>query len=528
MEPDVPSPPTVSPARPRLDTLRRALALFLARSPVSVGIYLRLLAAVYLVAFASLWGQVEGLAGSRGILPVESRLRAAREHLEADAYRLLPTLSWLDPSDAFLQVLSGGGGLVALASIVFPFSFLPWLVLWAAYLSLQVACGEFLGFQWDILLLEAGFLAIFVAPMTILPRARLRTRPSRIAVWLSIWLLFRLLFASGVVKLTWEDPTWLGFTALEYHYETQPLPPWTAWYAYHLPAWIHRASVRAMYVLEIGVPFLFFLPGRIRLAACALSILLQLGIIATGNYCFFNYLTIALCMLLVDDRFWPAPVKRLLGPIPELSPDGPRRRFRGEWPAWITGPLAALIVLLSLHQMPERTFNKRTETEPSGSPGILERLDRAVAPFHIVSSYGLFQVMTTHRPEITIEGSDDGKEWKAYEFRWKPGDPARRPTFVAPHQPRLDWQMWFAALGHVRGTFWFQAFALRLLEGSEPVLALLQTNPFPGKPPRLLRATLHEYRFTTSEERRKTGAWWERHPRGLYLPPISLRGVEAR
>jgi hypothetical protein len=194
--------PIAPPARPRLDTLRRALAPYLARSPVSVGIYLRLHAAVYLVAFASLWTQVEGLAGSRGILPVESMLRTARERLGTDAYRLLPTLSWLDPSDAFLQVLSGGGALVALATIALPFSFVPWLVLWAAYLSLQVACGEFLGFQWDILLLEAGFLAIFVAPMTILPRARPRTRPSRIAVWLSIWLLFRLLFASGVVKLT--------------------------------------------------------------------------------------------------------------------------------------------------------------------------------------------------------------------------------------------------------------------------------------------------------------------------------------
>jgi hypothetical protein len=258
--------------------------------------------------------------------------------------------------------------------------------------------------------------------------------------------------------------------------------------------------------------------------AALLLILLQCVISLTGNYCYFNLLSICLCLLLFDDGVWPRRLRGWLGP-PEGPPaaerePAPRRLFR-PWPWWFLGPVAAFLLPLSalaLASSYEGTARR---------PQFLAKVYEAVAPFRSINSYGLFRNMTTSRPEIVVEGSDDGKVWKAYEFRHKPGDLARQPRFVAPHQPRLDWQMWFAALGSRSERYWFAMFCLRLLEGSPPVLSLLAENPFPAAPPRQVRAMLYDYRFTTPAERRATGNWWKRESLVVFQRPATLEMMQA-
>jgi hypothetical protein len=314
------------------------------------------------------------------------------------------------------------------------------------------------------------------------------------------------MFASGFVKLASGDAAWRNLSALRHHYETQPLPPWTAWYFHHLPPSFQTLSCVVMFSIELGAPFLIFAPRRLRLFAFGALVFLQVVIAATGNYAFFNLLAIALCVLLLDDEAFPARWRRRRGAL-----SGAGRR----WPRIVVAAAAAAILLVSGAHTIAMLFRPRSFPRP------VVALAQAIAPFQIVNTYGLFAVMTTSRPEISVEGSDDGANWRPYPFRWKPGDPSRRPRFVAPHQPRLDWQMWFAALGSAEQNPWFLRFAARLLEGSPPVLRLLADNPFPDHPPRYLRAVLYDYRFTTPAERRATGDWWARRELGLYLPVIS-------
>jgi len=475
--------------------------------------FLRFLGVVYLIAFASLAVQIIGLVGENGITPIAEYLPRVHKALGAEAYQALPTLCWFDASDGFLQFLCWGG--VGLASLlVLGITPVPVLVaLWAFYLSLTVAGGVFLRFQWDILLLEVGFLAIFYAPLSWRlgsPRAAAQSGTVR---WLLKWLLFRLMILSGLVKLSAGDESWWNLTALDFHYETQPLPTWSAWYAHQLPAWFQKTSVGLMFVAELAVPFLFFGPRRIRHAACAIIIGFMALIGATGNYNFFNLLTLSLCIPLFDDgflrRFIPTRFREwMVKPRPRVK----RRPVRG-----------LIVTMLALYMIPVgaylgyvRSFRKATRIEWA------EEVLSYTSSFHIVNSYGLFRVMTKSRPEIVIEGSNDGKAWLEYEFPWKPGDLKRRPGFVEPHQPRLDWQMWFAALGRYEHNPWFGGLMRRLLEGSPPVLALLEENPFPDAPPRFVRAILYDYHFTSSKTRRETGAWWRREKLRMYSAPMSL------
>jgi hypothetical protein len=268
-----------------------------------------------------------------------------------------------------------------------------------------------------------------------------------------------------------------------------------------------------MFVAELAVPFLLFGPRRIRHAACAVIIGFMAIIAATGNYNFFNLLTAALCIPLLDDAFLCRLVpSRLRGWVVVPQPRDRRRFVRGV----VVAVLAAYIVPVSWVEAYPSVTHKRLAL------GWAEKVLAYTGPFHLVNSYGLFRVMTTSRPEIIIEGSSDGRTWREYEFKWKPGDLGRRPGFIAPHQPRLDWQMWFAALSSYQRTPWLGWFMRRLLEGSPQVLALLETNPFPDAPPKLVRAVLYEYRFTDLPSRRETGAWWERKTLGIYARPMSL------
>ncbi len=468
--------------------------------------FLRALGAIYLIAFASLWVQVDGLIGERGILPVRDFLTAARGQLGASAVAALPTLCWLNSSNGFLHLLCGSGVAISILLII---GFAPaasLAALFALYLSLTIAGQTFLSFQWDILLLETGFLAIFLAP------ARLRFNsgddppPSRVAVFLFKLLLFKLMVMSGVTKLTSGDASWWDLTALNYHYETQPLPTVVGWWAHQSPEWFRHFSTLFVLVVESVVPFFIWAPRRLRSLACALLIALQVLIALTGNYCFFNLLTIALSLLLIDDfAFRYTPV---CNATTEAFPNE-FRKCVATAVLIATLPLNAMLIVSAF--APECTW-----------PTPLAAIYSFTEPFRIVNGYGLFRVMTKTRAEIEIEGSDDGVGWRRYDFKWKPGALGEPPRWVAPHQPRLDWQMWFAALGTYRDNPWFLHLVESLLTNRSTVLGLLATNPFPTAPPRYVRATLYEYHFTTEAERRASGHWWKREARGEYLPTASL------
>lgn len=477
--------------------------------------FLRGLGLVYLIAFASLGVQIRGLVGSEGILPIAPALEAARAQLGADYALQAPTLCWLSASDTMLVGMCTGGALVSLLVLLGLAPRLSLLAAWALYLSLTVAGREFLQFQWDALLLETGLLAIFLAPrgwLRLPGSKRPEPPPTRAALWLVWWLLFRLMFASGVVKLLSEDEVWWNLTALAHHYETQPLPTSLAWWAHQLPGGFGRSCVAVMFAIELIGPFLIFWPrvGR-RLAFVAL-VSFQVAIAATGNYGFFNALTFVLCFPLLDEAAW----RRL----PLL-----RGRRETELPAGTARPAPLRAALLSV----TATFLLLLSTAPTlrrfglgPLPDAVVGLLDVTAPFRSINSYGLFADMTERRGEIVIEGSADGARWEPFGFRWKPGLLSRAPGWVQPHMPRLDWQMWFAAL-RPSPPGWFQSLCVRLLEGSESVRGLLDDPPFEAEPPHYVRALYYEYRFTTADERARDGAYWKRELLGVYARPISLR-----
>jgi lipase maturation factor 1 len=491
--------------RPRRERLARPHTYVLASWA-----FLRLLGVVYVLAFGSLWIQLDGLIGRDGIVPVAPLLGAVQNRLGIERLWQLPTLFWLGTSDGFFYLLCGLGVGLGILVMLGLLPALNLLVLWALYLSFATVCQPWLAFQWDNLLLETGFLSLWLAPLTLYDRLRHAVPPSPLALWSLRWLLVRLMFASGVVKLSSGDATWRDLTALLYHYETQPLPTWIGWYAHQLPMAWQRASTLIMLGAELVVPWLILAPRRLRLVACGFLAALQLFIAATGNYGFFNLLTLLLCLLLCDDAVWPRTWRARLDVAPSSA-----RPLR--WPVWIIAPIALVLFVMSLIQT-IGSFRWQIQW-----PTPIPQVASWMAPFRTVNPYGLFAVMTTSRPEIIVEGSNDGQTWLPYAFSWKPGDVMRRPGFVAPHMPRLDWQMWFAALGNAQYHPWFRHFLERLLQGTPAVVGLLAHNPFPNAPPRYIRAVVYTYHFTDRATQQSTGAWWRRERQGLYLPVVSLR-----
>lgn len=470
-------------------------------------LFLRVLGCIYLIAFLSLWVQIHGLVGSNGILPADQYLAAVRQQIGTEGYYLLPTLFWLNLSDACLHFLCAGGVVLSLALIVGFFPVVALVGLWMLYLSLVTVGQIFLSFQWDVLLLEAGFLATFFAPLRIRDAFTRVSEISGAFLWLLRWLLFRLMFASGFVKLA-SDDVWRNLTALNFHYETQPLPTWIGWYAHQLPEGLHKVSVIGMFAVELVIPFFIFAPRRLRTAGCIGLVGLQVLIILTGNYCFFNLLTIALCLLLIDDVTWKGLLSKRFMPNFQ-SLEGAPHRYRRVCIAVV----AMLLFVLSGIRFGGQLFRNTPLPDLAW-----------IRPFRSVNTYGLFADMTESRPEIIVEGSNDRITWETYHFRWKPGDLKAAPKWVAPHQPRLDWQMWFAALrGSYQNAPWFSHFIVALLQGKPEVLQLLAENPFPEAPPRYVRAVLYDYRFTDIATKRSEGTWWSREREGLYCPAVSLQ-----
>jgi len=465
--------------------------------PLVIWIFLRLFGAIYLFAFASLGVQILGLIGAGGILPVDEYLTAARQGWGVVAYWRLPTVFWLATSNSVLIFTTIVGGALAALILLDRWVRLSLVGSFLLYLSLVYAGQIFTNFQWDLLLLESGFLAIFL------------TLHSRVVVWLYRWLLFRFLFLAGAAKLLSGDPTWRKLTALDYHFWTQPLPTPVAWYAARLPHRVLAGATAATLVIELGVAFLIFSPRRPRAVAACAILLFQLLIMLTGNYNFFNLLTMLLCIFLFDDAAFGRCIPVWLATRARQQAAAPERTA------------AALVVSIALVIVPAG-LNRIWQTFTKTDLPLAGTLAQAISPLLIVNPYGLFATTTTTRPEIIIEGSDDGKVWSEYVFRYKPGPVTRRPTWNIPHQPRLDWQMWFAAYGNATQNAWFVGLMRQLLRNSPHVAALLEINPFPDHSPKYVRALLYDYHFSDPDTYARTGQWWVRQLEGLYFPQVGL------
>ncbi len=410
---------------------------------VASALFLRLLGLVYLIAFVSLWTQIGGLFGDQGILPASNYLEAVQLHC---AHQLpptapfwqLPTLVWISPHDAFLQSLCAAGTLLSCLLILGVLPLPALVLLWIGYLSLFHVGQDFLSFQWDILLLETGFVAIFLAPFAWRSRLFTDRHPPRLAIWLVWWLLFRLMFESGAVKLTWNNGllgpdglpvpnTWESLTALDFHYWTQPLPIWTSWYIAQFPHWFQKLSVVGVFVVELVLPWLIFGPQRLRYVACGGITLLMLLISATGNYNFFNLLTIVLALMLLDDAVWPRAWRNRIS-----GDDSPWLFSPTRWRSFLLVPFFLLAVATGTRQLIEAVA-------PGESPGPSIASELGISQFVLVNDYGLFRRMTETRPEIVIEASARRDRLEAIRLSLE----ARRPCPVtalqhtAPTTPRL-------------------------------------------------------------------------------------------
>ncbi|MGB3052931.1 MAG: lipase maturation factor family protein [Polyangiales bacterium] len=473
---------------------------------VSSWLFARVLGAVLFVAFVSLGVQAKGLLGASGVMPIAMLIGQAKG--AGHSFWQHPSALWWGSGDTMISAVWVVGIIAALALLL---GFVPKLALavsWFAYLSFVSLGWPFMSFQWDVLLLEVSFTAFFFVPLRFWDRPSGHPAPHPIARWALWWLLFRLVFRSAWVKLASGDAAWADLSALGYHYWTQPLPTALAWYANLLPDWFQTFSCALMFAVEFGAPVLLWFPWAwARRTAATAIVALMLLIALTGNYGFFNLCTIALCIPLLDDQL----LKRFARGRFDVSP-APDRKTK--WNAW-PGVAPALVILLSGVIFVSGTFGR-------GAPRWLG----PIYPFSTFNNYGLFAVMTTERPEIEIEGTVDGQIWKPYRFRYKPGPLDRAPVWNSPHQPRLDWQMWFAALGDYRRNVWLSNLMRRLLQAEPTVLGLLDENPFEERPPKQIRAIIYRYEPTGRDERKATGNWWKRRDRALYAPILGVE-IEA-
>lgn len=467
-------------------------------------LFLKGLALIYLVAFVSLAGQIEGIAGREGILPLVEEQAAHTQRFGFWRFFVVPSIFWIDASDPVLIFSAWAGALCAVFLLLGVFPRLMLIALYALYLSFYHAGSLFMNFQWETLLLEAGFLSIFLAG-----------GGSRLIIWLMRWLLFRLRFLSGISKITSGDPTWSGLTALNTYFETQPLPHRGAWLAHQLPEWLLKVGTAGTLVIEILVPFLFLAPRRWRIVGAILTIAFQLAIIATSNHNFFNLLTILLCLFLLDDQ----ALRRLM-PSQLLAAmtwwlDEPSERHR--FSEMVGTIAAALIIHVSVMQVVIMFGGFSV-------PAWANLFDKIASSYSISNRYHVFAVMDTERLELVTEWSNDGQTWKPLELKYKPGDPIRAPEFIVPHHPRLDWILWFVPKGAPPFIYAYQRFLERLRQGSKPVLALLPAGTFKDGPPKYLRAQLLHYKFADAATHAKTGRWWEIRYRGpFWLPPTPYK-----
>lgn len=491
-------------------------------------IFLRALGLIFFSAFYSLAFQIRGLIGQRGILPAADYLHELTVAIPgALRFWSAPTLFWLDASDLALTLVVGAGIVASLLLVTNVAPRISVAICTLLFLTCIGALQDFASYQSDGMLLEAGFISMFFAPRGILPGLGAFDPPTRASRFLLQWEWFRIYFESGVVKLASGDVQWRHLTAMDHYYENGPLPAWPGWYVQQMPHLYHAATALLTLVVELGLVWALFLPRRWRIGCFAIVTALQIGIIATANYAFLNYLVLVLGVLLLDDaaiaRVLPRRWRRTMAPGDALPngeaspppPDGGPRRWRR------VRPVAALAMLAWVFVATLAPLFMATGLYELALPA------RALEPFRIANQYGLFATMTTARYEIEFQGTRDGTTWRTYRFRYKPQDPRERPGIYAPYQPRFEWNLWFASLEEWRASPWVVLTQERLLENSPPVLALFRENPFPDGPPSEVRSVIWRYWFTDIATRRATGAWWHREEIGPFAGTLS-RGADGR
>ncbi|WP_251095911.1 lipase maturation factor family protein [Streptomyces sp. Caat 7-52] len=458
-------------------------------------VFQRALAAVYLVAFLTAALQFRALLGERGMLPIPRFTARVR-------FRRAPSLFQLHYSDRFFAACAWAGcaasaALLAGADHALPLwaGILLWLVPWALYLSIVNVGQTWYAFGWESLLLETGFLAAFLGNDEVAPPV--------VVLFLLRWILFRVEFGAGLIKLR-GDACWRKLTCLHYHHETQPMPGPLSWFFHHLPKPLHRVEVAANHVTQLVVPVLLFTPQPIASAAAALMIVTQLWLVLSGNFSWLNWITIVLALSALR--------------LPTTAPPVPAAPL---WYEALVLAVAALLVFLSYHPVVNMISRRQV-------------MNRSFDPLHLVNTYGAFGSVSRVRYEVVVEGTLDAapredSDWREYAFRGKPGDPRHWPRQFAPYHLRLDWLMWFAALSPGYAGEWFGGLVERLLENDRDTLRLLRGSPFPpDTPPRYVRARLFRYRYTSWRELRETGACWERTFVREYLPPTRLAGAVHR
>ncbi|MEU4658543.1 lipase maturation factor family protein [Streptomyces sp. NPDC023723] len=452
-------------------------------------VFQKALAGVYLVAFLTAARQFRALIGERGMLPVPRFVARV-------PFRRAPSLFQWRYSDRLFAGCAWAGCAVAVALLAGADALLPlwaamllWLVPWALYLSIVNVGQTWYGFGWESLLLETGFVAVFLGNDEVAPPV--------VVLFLLRWLLFRVEFGAGLIKLR-GDECWRRLTCLDHHHETQPMPGPLSWFFHHLPRPLHRVEVAANHVTQLVVPFLLFTPQPVATAAAALMIVTQLWLVLSGNFAWLNWLTIVLAL-----------------PAVRFPSDPPALTATPLWYEVVVLAVAALLLALSCRPVANMLSRRQV-------------MNRSFDPLHLVNTYGAFGSVSRVRYEVVIEGTADevprtDGDWREYEFKGKPGDVRRRPRQFAPYHLRLDWMMWFAALSPAYAGPWFSALVERLLENDRDTLRLLRRSPFPpDAPPRHVRARLFRYRYTTWRELRQTGACWERTYVREYLPPTRL------
>ncbi|MEU7583238.1 lipase maturation factor family protein [Streptomyces sp. NPDC041068] len=454
-------------------------------------IFQRALAAIYVVAFLGAALQFRALIGERGMLPVP-------RYVARVPFKRAPSLFQLHYSDRFFALCAWTGCAVGVALLLGADGHLPlwgamalWLVPWALYVSVVNVGQTWYGFGWESLLLEVGFLAVFLGND--------RVAPPVLVLFLLRWVLFRVEFGAGLIKMR-GDACWRKLTCLYFHHETQPMPGPLSWFFHHLPGPAHRIEAAANHVTQLVVPFLLFTPQPIATGAAALMIATQLWLVLSGNFCWLNWLTIVLAVSALDLSARHTPPDAASAPL---------------WYEVVV--IAVTALLLALSHRPVRNLLSRRQV-----------MNCSFDPLHLVNAYGAFGSVSRVRQEVVVEGTADpvpreDSDWRAYEFKGKPGDVRRWPRQFAPHHLRLDWMMWFAGLSPAYARSWFGPLVERLLDGDRDTLRLLRSSPFPpGAPPTYIRARLYRYRYTTWRELRATGACWERTYVREFLAPTRL------
>ena len=451
------------------------------------------MAVVYLIAFVCAARQFRGLIGARGMLPVP-------DYLAQRSFRSTPSVFHLHYSDGFFAAVCWVGAAISAAMAVGLADAVPvwtamllWLVLWGLYLSIVNVGQIWYSFGWESLLLEAGLLVVFVGNDDVAPPV--------LVMWLTRWLLFRVEFGAGLIKLR-GDRCWRDLSCLDYHHETQPMPGPLSWFFHHLPRPFHRIEVAGNHFAQLVVPFGLFAPQPIASVAAAIIAATQLWLVLSGNFSWLNLLTLVLAASVIDPSMLGIATA---ADIPAAQP---------YWYVALVVVFAALVLVRSWY--PARNLVSRRQ-----------RMNSSFDPLHMVNTYGAFGSISRTRDEVVIEGTaapdpSDETAWREYEFKGKPGDVKRMPRQWSPYHLRLDWLMWFLPLSSAYAQPWLMPFCSGLLANDPAIIALLRTNPFPDAPPTHVRATLYRYRFSTPHELRSERIWWRRERIGEYLSPVSL------